>query len=77
MLGTLLSGVSSGATGLLPELDASNPAATLRSFATDTQRIEAFYETYRAVPTTTTQFAMAVAFVRIGDTCSTSARSRR
>lgn len=65
--GILLAGAPSGATGLLAELDAFSPAATLRSFATETQRIEALYQTYQAAPTTATQLAMAAAFFRIGE----------
>ncbi len=48
-----------GATGLLPELDASSPAATLRSFLAETRRVEALYDAYKVAPTTVTQFAMA------------------
>jgi MscS family membrane protein len=55
-----------GATGLLAELDASSPAATLSSFHAETKRVEALYETYNAAPTTVTQFAMAEALQRIG-----------
>lgn len=55
-----------GATGLLSELDASSPSATLRSFLAETRRVEALYETYGTAPTTVTQFAMADALQRIG-----------
>jgi hypothetical protein len=53
-----------GATGLLPELDASSPAATLGSFLAETRRVEALYETYNAAPTTATRFALADALLR-------------
>ena len=55
-----------GATGLLPELDTSSPAATLGSFHAETRRVESLYEAYSAAPTTAKQFAMADALQRIG-----------
>jgi MscS family membrane protein len=66
-IGVVLCGPPSRATGLLPELDASSPAATLHAFDTETQRIEALYRSYRAAPITATELAMAAAFLRIGD----------
>jgi hypothetical protein len=63
-----------GAAGLLAELDASSPAATLGSFHAETRRVEALYETYNAAPTTATQFAMADGLQL--RSFSTSARSR-
>ena len=64
-LGLLCHG-QGGATGLLPELDTSSPAATLGSFLAEKRRVEARYETYKAAPTTATQFALADALQRIG-----------
>ena len=59
-------GQSARAAGLLPELDASSPAATLRSLRAEAERIEALYNTYQAMPTTATELAMAHGMQRIG-----------
>jgi MscS family membrane protein len=66
-LGAIGLGMGGGAVAaLLPELDTSSPAATLRSFRDETQRIEALYQAYRADPTTAGLFALADALDRIG-----------
>src|SRR4051794_27025002 len=52
--------------GLLPELDTSSPAATLRAFLSEARRIEALYADYRAAPITATERAMAHGMQRIG-----------
>src|SRR5262245_12785719 len=60
-------GTADGAVAaLLPEFDTSSPAATLRSFRDETQRIEALYQAYRADPTTVDQLALADALDRLG-----------
>ena len=61
-----MAGQSARAAGLLPELDASSPAATLRSLRAEAERIEALYNTYQAMPTTATELAMAHGMQRIG-----------
>lgn len=55
-----------GAARLLPELDASSPNATYRSFVAEARRIEAFYITYQAEMTFARQAAMGQALVRLG-----------
>src|SRR3954451_21069313 len=59
-------GVAAAPTGLLPELDASSPGATLRSFQAETRRIEQLYAEYRARPTNAGEFAIADALIRVG-----------
>jgi MscS family membrane protein len=61
-----LGSVPVGATGLLPELDTSSPAATLRSFQAETRRIERLFEAYRAAPSTRLQLEVADGLHRVG-----------
>jgi MscS family membrane protein len=58
---------ASAQAALLPELDASSPAATLRSFEQETQRVEALYAAYRGAPSTATELAIFNSFRRIAD----------
>ena len=55
-----------GAAALLPELDASSPHATYRSFLAETNRIGALYVAYRSETTFAHQAAMGRAFLRLG-----------
>ncbi|MCU0945536.1 MAG: mechanosensitive ion channel family protein [Rubritepida sp.] len=51
--------------GLLSELDASSPAAVLRSFEAETHRLSALYLDYRAAPTSAKEFTIARGLQRI------------
>jgi MscS family membrane protein len=62
----LLCGAPASANPLLPELDTSSPAATLRSFLEEEPRILALFRAYRAAPTTATQLAAAEVLLRAG-----------
>jgi MscS family membrane protein len=62
----LLCCASAGATTLLPELDTSSPAATLRSFLEEEPRMLAAYRAFRAAPTTSAELAVAELLLRAG-----------
>src|SRR3954451_22787874 len=56
----------SGAQGLLPELDLSSPAGTLRTFAMERQRIEHLYMEYEKDPTIGHAIPLGQTMLRLG-----------
>jgi MscS family membrane protein len=63
LLGALLP--ARAAAALLPDLDASSPAALLRSFHGEMDRIAALYGAYRAAPSTAREIEIGVALRRV------------
>src|SRR4051812_21306610 len=61
-----LCGAHSRAQGLLPELDLSSPAGSMRTFTMERQRIEHLYAEYQKVPTISHAIPLGQTMLRLG-----------